>query len=410
LGTGLIKKVRSFEDLELLSDEELVKIQNQKLEKLLGHSLINSKDQAFQVLRGLPILEKDGLRRLTSAIENEHRVDLYSTQSSGTTGPSSKVFFTKEEINIPRAIQIYWLKRCGYNLGDRILQIGVDEKRSLFKKTKDFIFNTTYINGIAHSEKEILDILYSLKSRPKDVFMGYASSLFLFAKVALKYGIKDIRFKFLYSFGEMLLPHYRSIIERAFGSPIFDTYGSSEGLMIGLECKFGNYHTLPNHTFIEIVDNQKNEVEIGEVGDILVTGLDNKTTPLVRYRIGDLARKETNTVCKCGSKFPYLSGVIGRTSDVIMLPSGKEFTVQTVIKLLKDITEIDHFQLEKKSAQELILHVTINEYWNDTIYQLIKDRFMPYLKDQVDFVVQTHIEPLSQDSKLRLIIDNSNFN
>ena len=50
--------------------------------------------------------------------------------------------------------------------------------------------------------------------------------------------------------------------------------------------------------------------------------LHNFAMPLIRYAIGDLA--EVGAACPCGRTLPVLRRVLGRTRDMLVLPSGEK--------------------------------------------------------------------------------------
>ena len=63
-------------------------------------------------------------------------------------------------------------------------------------------------------------------------------------------------------------------------------------------------------------------MNIGEIGDVLVTDLENFGMPLIRYAIGDRAAFAAAGACDCGRGLPRLATVEGRSMDVIRFPNG----------------------------------------------------------------------------------------
>jgi phenylacetate-CoA ligase len=347
----------------------------------------------------IPILTKEKLRNRNKSFKKGN--SNYFTQTSGTTGPATRIYYSKKEINIPRAIQLHWMNKCGYKIGDRIIQLGVDGNRSIFKRAKDILLNTRYINVIHQSESDIEKELLKIRNKKNVIFMGYASSLYLYSKVALEHQIKNVHFKFVYSYGEMLLPNFKKSVEKAFNSKIYDTYGSSEGLMIALECDYGHYHIQSSNVIVEILDEKNQEVKEGEIGRLIVTGLQNFTTPLIRYEIGDYGRKHNGQICSCGSNLPILGGILGRSSEVFEMKNGKIITVQTLIKLLKGF-EIELFQFIKiaKYQYELIVHSNSGDKLLDPIKIVFNDMVG---EERLD--VQINKEFFKMGSKHKMMVD-----
>jgi len=308
-----------------------------------------------------PILHKADLNTRIDDIISNSKKELISISTSGSTGERSTIFFSPAELSVPRAIQTNWWMWSGYKLGNSILQTGVNTKRSPEKALKDIIFATRYIAAFKHDEASIMKELRHLQAYPRDHFFGFASSLFLFAKVAAENNINNIRFKSISSFGEKLLPEFRSLIEQVFCTKVYDTYGCAEGLMIAGECEEGNYHVTSPHVFLEYVDDQGKEVGVGEIGHLLVTGLDNFSTPLIRYELGDLAVKpDLNKSCTCGRPYPLIGDIVGRKTELLKTPAGKFITVQTVTGIMKRVNAIKRFRFIQKSHQDFVLEYVPN--------------------------------------------------
>jgi phenylacetate-coenzyme A ligase PaaK-like adenylate-forming protein len=90
------------------------------------------------------------------------------------------------------------------------------------------------------------------------------------------------------STSENLLMEWRAAISGAFGAPIVDTYGTTEGLA-GVSEPDGTFFTFNSDACIlELVDAAGSPVPPGVASArILVTNLANRIQPLIRYEIGD---------------------------------------------------------------------------------------------------------------------------
>src|SRR5690606_5246760 len=162
-------------------------------------------------------------------------------------------------------------------------------KRGMVKKLKDFFLRTHYYSAFGLSEKEIFSLLQQYRGSSNRYVGGYASSLYVLANVANKNEIKDITFKGAISWGDKMFPHFRKEIKSAFGCDVTDTYGCSEGLMIASQKDLDYYYIMSPHIHLELLDSQGKHVEDGELGYVVVTRLDARAMPLIRYYTGDLA-------------------------------------------------------------------------------------------------------------------------
>jgi phenylacetate-CoA ligase len=110
----------------------------------------------------------------------------------------------------------------------------------------------------------------------------------------LRHGLRDegprIRAALLGSEG--CTPEQREVIEEAFRTRVYTWYGHSERVILGGECEHTtDYHQFPDYGWLEILDEQGNEVAVGERGEIVGTGFLNRVMPLIRYRTGDYATR-----------------------------------------------------------------------------------------------------------------------
>src|SRR5690606_31785328 len=89
---------------------------------------------------------------------------------------------------------------------------------------------------------------------------------------------------------EKLHQFQREAIERVFGAPVFETYGSREFMLIGAECpEHAGLHITAENLIVEVLGSDDRPVPAGEEGDVVITDLTNTGMPFIRYRNGDRA-------------------------------------------------------------------------------------------------------------------------
>jgi phenylacetate-CoA ligase len=114
----------------------------------------------------------------------------------------------------------------------------------------------------------------------------------------------------------------RHIIESKLGIESFDIYGLTEiyGPGIGLDCHYHDgIHYWADHLLFEIIDPVTGErLPDGELGELVITTLTKEGAPLIRYRTRDLTRLITEP-CPCGSPFPRIDRILGRSDDMIKI-------------------------------------------------------------------------------------------
>lgn len=114
----------------------------------------------------------------------------------------------------------------------------------------------------------------------------------------------------------------RELMQTAFKAPVYDQYGTCEVLWLAVECRERNgLHIMQDYRHIEFVDDDDKPVDDGEWGRVLVTDLENRGFPLIRYEIGDIGRRLPGS-CPCGVTLPRIDKIKGRTSDTVRTPDG----------------------------------------------------------------------------------------
>lgn len=117
--------------------------------------------------------------------------------------------------------------------------------------------------------------------------------------------------------GEVLDEETRRAVRRAWGVPVFDTYGATEYAPIAAECAHGQKHLFEDNAIIEVVDDRGRAVPPGTPGDrLLLTVLNRRTQPLIRYEISDVVRR-VDGGCACGRSFAVIESIDGRVEDTL---------------------------------------------------------------------------------------------
>ncbi|NLL94559.1 MAG: phenylacetate--CoA ligase [Thermoplasmatales archaeon] len=112
----------------------------------------------------------------------------------------------------------------------------------------------------------------------------------------------------------------RARIASELGAELYDIYGLTEiyGPGVGISCeKSCGIHYWDDFIYLEIIDPDTGEnLPDGEVGEIVITTLRKEGAPLIRYRTHDLSRIIPGD-CPCGSRFPRIDILTGRTDDMV---------------------------------------------------------------------------------------------
>ena len=175
--------------------------------------------------------------------------------------------------------------------------------------------------------------------------------------------------KCIFSGGEVLEDSLRERARHLLGVDIRDNYGSTEGF-IAWQCPRGSYHINVEHVAIEIVDEDGRAVTSGQMGKVLITTLENRLMPLIRYEIGDYAIASSGS-CTCGRTLPLIGKVIGRGINLFRLPGGRLQSPWPLIGPLKARATLQQFQVVQESFDHYVVrYVSDREIDRDAEQQI----------------------------------------
>ncbi len=335
------------------SESDVILEQSNRLDGFLNYAVSNSNyyaDFGFDKLTDFPVLEKKMLLENLSSISTVDESDAIVSLTGGTTGASMKVLYTEEDIQERHAVLDHFRSRYGYTLGKRVawfsgkdltrqrdLERGICYRDDWFNKIRFFsTFNIT--------RKYVRDYWKAFNDFSPEYVVGFPSSVYDMCVLAKEQNLKfKCNVKAFFPTAETVLPQHRVLIEEVLGCPLIDQYASSEGAPFILQCTAGRLHIHPLTGFFEVVDEQLNPAIEGE---ILVTSFSTRGTPLIRYRIGDRIRLSDKTEkCKCGSSFPLVDYIDGRSSDFIYSTEKGKVNLGNISNCTKDAPGIICFQI-----------------------------------------------------------------
>lgn len=380
--------------------------------KKLREAGISHIDSAEDFLK-LPFSEKNDLRDayplgLMTAPENEI-VRIHS--SSGTTGLPVIIPYTAKDVDDWGIM----FKRCYETAGitnmDRI-QItpgyGLWTAGIGFQNGAEKLGAMVIPMGPGNTDKQ-LQMMMDMKST---VLCATSSYALLLAEEIEKRGTADrIHLKKGVIGSERWGETMRKRISEELGIELYDIYGLTEiyGPGIAINCKYDcGMHYWDDYVYIEIVDPVTLEpVPDGQMGEIVITTLVKEGAPLIRYRTHDLSRIIPGE-CQCGSQFPRLDVIMGRTDDMIKIKGVNVFPAQ-IEEILAEFPEasseyqirISH--LEGKDTMRLYVETT-----GDIDFLDLGNRIAERVKSKIGFtpivkVVELGLLPRSEKKTKRVI-------
>ena len=135
----------------------------------------------------------------------------------------------------------------------------------------------------------------------------------------------------------------RKEIEERLGIKAMEAFGLTElcgpGAAFDCEAQDG-LHISEDHFLAEIVDPATLEpLPIGEQGELVLTSLQRRAMPMLRYRSKDITKLRRET-CSCGRTLIKMNKITGRSDDMLIISGVNVFPSQ-IESLLLDIEEVE---------------------------------------------------------------------
>ncbi len=418
--SSYIKELKYWRKVDAFSEKELEELQEKNLKKVLKAAVknvpfykqirLNNNEEIYEWLQKFPVLTKEDIRdRSKELLSKNAKEPLISYSSSGSSGVQSVVFMNKQEQSVIRGILTHWWEWSGYKIGKPIVQTGMTPNRGFTKSLKDLFFRTKYISAFSLSKEQLHALCRSLHTTDSYYLSGYASSLNIIAEYSLEHKY-NIKLQAVISLGDKLFAHYRKNIEKAFHCKVYDTYGSNEGLMIAAQKDLDYLYILSPHVFLEVVDDNGNKVPDGTMGHLLVTRLDAYSMPLIRYKLGDLAiilpREQYPE--KRAFMYPLLQQIVGRETDVVLLPDGKKLIVHSFTGILEFVAEIKQFKVIQKNRKGITIEYIKTKGFSEGILDTITIELQKHIQDK-SFIIdyqEVDIIPPTKSGKPQIIESN----
>ncbi len=196
-----------------------------------------------------------------------------------------------------------------------------------------------------------------IKEEP-DYLLTYPSNLKSLLQRFRRQGTDLPSLRGVRTIGETLDPELRGECEEVLGVPLVDGYSAQEVGLIALQCpEHPHYHVQSESMLVEVLDHAGQPCRPGQIGRVVVTGLHNFATPLIRYELGDYA--EVGEACPCGRGLPVLKRILGRTRNMLRLPCGDEVWPKLRIHHYSDVVgeEIEQAQIVQETRERLQLRL-----------------------------------------------------
>lgn len=321
---------------------------------------------SIDALKHLPILDKERIRaegrRMVSEAVTPN--SLISNASGGSTGAPLQFYQDARYLRASRVSAPLFDMWTGWSRGDPVALLwgaptDIARYGMMRERLRNFLQNRFLMDAFDISDQKMEQAVRRLIRRRPVLVIAYASAAYLLARYMFHRNIRlDHPPRAVICSAEVLLPHYRRLIETQFDCKVFNRYGSREVGLIAMECQHACMHI--NSPDV-IVDVQRSNGS--SVGELLVTQLNNHAFPFIKYRIGDLGSIAVER-CECGRHLPILHDLRGRTTDFILTTDGRHIHGEWFTHLFYDVAGVALFTFRQIAKQDYIFEIQRDDGFN----------------------------------------------
>ena len=431
LSSRVRKYYDQLQESQWWEPEQIRSYQERRLRALINHAynnvpyyrnLFNSRIPPIHTLADLqthPLLEKSTIRSHFSELlsDNHDPKKILKVTTSGSTGEPFVIYADQHQLEMRWAANLRSIEWTGYRFGDKQARlwhqtIGMSRTQILRERIDAWFNRRIFIPAYEMTDENLPATVERLMKFQPALIDGYAESFNFLAYYFKHSELQGIHPKGIISSAQVLPPQSRKSIESAFNCRVFDKYGSREFSGIAYESDGHAGHLVVAENYIVEILKDGRPALPGELGEVVITDLNNYCMPLIRYRIGDLAVAMDNSVkSPCGRGLPRIGRIEGRTQAVILGANGRYIPGTFFMHYFKDYeTDIRQFQIIQEREGELILNIVTSPATPTTrISELLKGLY-PYIGETMKlWVCDVESIPLGRTGKHCATISRLNF-
>lgn len=374
------------EEIETLDRKSLEKLQFEKLTKTLNDAARTpyykqvfsankvdiNKITSLEHLRDLPFTKKTDLRDSYPdgmvAVPKKDIVRLHA--SSGTTGKSTVIFYTAQDISDWSGLVARSLTATGMTQDDvfqNMMGYGLFTGGLGMHLGAERLGCMVIPSSTGNTLKQI-QLMEDFSTTAMHITPSYALHL---ADAIKGQGVDPANLSVRKAFlgAEPYSLAVKQKVEELWDLDAYNSFGMSEmnGPGVAFECEFKNgMHIWEDFYIAEIIDPDTLEnLPDGEEGELVLTHLNRAAMPLIRYRTRDLTRI-ISEVCECGRTHRRMDRIKGRSDDMLIVGGVNVFPSQ-IETVLMNVPEVgNNYQIildREKNLDRLSVKVELSSHY-----------------------------------------------
>ena len=376
--------------------------------------------QDLDDLRRLPLLDKQTIREhlhFDLLSDNHDKKKLHRITTSGSTGEPFACYVDKLQLEMRWAATLRGSEWTGYRFGDRCARlwhqtIGMSWSQIIREKLDAWMTRRLFIPAYEISEENLRRYMGKLRRHKPVLIDGYAESFNFLAHYIKEHGLEGVHPKGIISSAQILPQQSRDIIGQEFGCGVFDKYGSREFSGVAYESDTHDGHLVVAENFIVEILKNGQPAAPGEMGEVVITDLNNFCMPFIRYRVGDLAVAiENSEPSPCGRGLPRIGRIEGRVQAIILGANGNFVPGTFFAHLFKDYTHVvSQFQIIQEEAGRVTLKIVKAALFTPEGFEEIMAQLRHFLGETMEFDLEyVDLIPLGRTGKRQGTISKLGF-
>ncbi len=406
-------RLRQYQEMDGWSRERLLDWRRERVTALLTHAydtvpyyreVIDAAGLAREELVGEEALAR--LPLLTKGIINARREAMMSSapppgrttlkSTGGSTGTNVWFEVDLETHDCRRAagrLTEWW---DGVVPGTRTAVLwgaSLETKPSRASRLYDRFANRLFLSVYGVGDDELGAYREALRRFRPEVISSYPSILLHMAQRMGRAACRELGVRVIFTSAEALFPAVRAELEELFGAPVRNRYAAREfGMIAGDDPDGDGLLVSDMRVLIELLPPETP----GGPQEMVITDLDGRVMPLIRYRIGDLALPGGEPPAG-GRPWTRLASVEGRSLDVVVTPEGRAFggTFFTLIFRPQDAS-IRQFQVVQDALDHLAIKVEPGEGYDSAR----RDALLATLREQLGPSMRFDLEEVERIERL----------
>ncbi len=374
-------------------------------ERLRAAGFDAAADFGFEDFARLPVLEREEVHAAGTALRSDRvpASERRRDSTGGSTGQPTEIWTGPEERGWRESGIAHFMRGLGLPSGTRTAlfwghHLDPVARDSLRDRVEDWLMNVRWYDCLRLSPDVLKRYHDSMEAWRPACIIAYAGALATLAEELDARGISpSYPTRAMVTGAEKLRPDQREVVERVFRRRVFERYGSRDiGLMAFQSLTPGDVAYDVDWANV-LVEPETDEPESA----ILVTKLHADAMPMIRYRVGDIARFAPGA--RPGAPAFRLEEVVGRDTDRIWLRDGSWVHGIEYPHMMKDFP-VREFQVHQRADYHVVVRVVPSgefpEAARQRLVRTIADN-LPGLEPELEFVESI---PRTKSNKLRPVI------